>query len=165
MEWTYNGKTEFEIPQKSIGFIYLITNTVTGKFYIGRKLLQKKTTKTVGGKKKSVHVESDWKDYYSSSPELKSQVKELGKDKFKREILSFCPTKGSMLYCEEMCIYMSGALESDMFINNNIRSKVYRSWIQGKMDTTELRQKIQSLSSSSIKSSSSSEISSPQSGQ
>lgn len=147
MTWIYNGKEINDItqvPEKALGFIYLIRQKSTGKMYIGRKLLSKSSTKSVKGKKKKVRVESDWLSYWSSSPELKAYIKEHGNEDFTREILLFTSSKGMLLYSEELSLYMLGALESDSWINNNIRAKVYRSWVNVK-EAIELREKLASI--------------------
>lgn len=147
-DWIYKGNTLVsldDVPEKSVGFIYLITQVSTGKRYIGRKLLTKAATKTVKGKKKKTRVESDWKDYWSSSPKIKQWIEENGgTDDFKREILQFVSSKGMLAYAEEMALYMMGALESDAFINDNIRSKVYRTWVKPQ-EAVELRSVLASL--------------------
>ena len=137
--WLYNGSElkDDDIPETAIGFIYLITHTPTGKQYIGKKLLTKAATKTVKGKKKKIRKESDWKDYWSSSPDLKTFISEEGEDKFTREILAFAASKGSIAYLEEMALYQVGALESLNWFNNNIRSKVYRTWIFKDVDAAK----------------------------
>ena len=141
--WVYENSTEFDIPPKAIGFIYLITQISTGKKYIGRKMLTKAATKTVKGVKKKLRVESDWKDYWSSSPELKELIEQVGTQDFTREILSFVSSKGQLAYGEELALYMVGALESDKWFNNNIRSKVYRTWVK-RDESSNLREKLKS---------------------
>lgn len=132
MTWLYNGRelTEDDIPPDAIGFIYLVQQISTKRKYIGRKLLTKSSTKTIKGKKKKTRSESDWKTYWSSSPILKEHIEVHGTDDFTREILVFVSSKGSLAAAEEMALYSVGALESDEWINNNIRSKIYRSWIR-----------------------------------
>ena len=45
MSWYYKNKLIETIPDEYIGFVYLITNTTTGKKYIGKKLAKfSKTT-------------------------------------------------------------------------------------------------------------------------
>lgn len=117
-----------DMPKKVIGYIYLITQKSTGMKYIGRKMCFSTTTVTVKGVKKKVQKESDWKHYYSSSPEIQALVTELGEDDFKREIIIYCYSKSEMLYCEEYMIYTTHALLSPEWYNRNIRSKIYQSW-------------------------------------
>ena len=131
--WTMLGQPlqDTYIPEKAIGFIYLITQISTGHFYIGRKLLTKSASKMVNGKKKKIRKESDWKDYWSSSPKIQAWIEGAGGTAdFTKEILTFCHSKGSLIYTEELALYSVGALESDKWINNNIRSRIYRTWVR-----------------------------------
>ena len=130
-EWQYQNKplNENEIPVDAMGFIYMITQLSTGKKYIGKKLLTAASTKTVKGVKKKIRKPSDWKEYWSSSPDLKALISQVGQQDFVREILVFAKSKGSIAYLEEMALYQCGALESDNWFNQNIRSKIYKSWI------------------------------------
>ena len=149
--WNYKGKQleDDDIPVGSIGFIYIIRQISTGRKYIGRKLLTSASTKTIKGKKKKTRKPSDWKDYWSSSPMLKAYIAEHGTGDFTREILVFVSKKGSLAYCEEKALYMVGALEHpDEWMNENIRSKVYRTWVV-KSEAKALEDAIHSLSSMS----------------
>ena len=95
------------------------------------KLLTKAATKMINGKKKKLRKESDWRNYWSSSPTILAWIEEAGDTSdFTKEILTFCQSKGSLAACEEMALYSVGALESDQWLNQNIRSKIYRSWIK-----------------------------------
>ena len=75
LTWTYNG-AEFteEMISDNYGFVYLITNTLTGRKYIGKKFFYSSKTKVVKGKKKKFKVSSDWKTYYGSSAEVTKDV-------------------------------------------------------------------------------------------
>ena len=86
------------------GYVYLITNEITGKKYIGRKYFVQKR-KPKGGKRR-VTSESDWKRYYGSCPELKEDIKLLGKPSFSREILSLHTTKGRTNYEETRQLFL-----------------------------------------------------------
>lgn len=131
--WKYKDSIITELDQiptdkKYIGFIYLITQLSTGKRYIGKKLLTKAAIKFNNGKKKKIRKESDWLSYWSSSPKIKTWIKEGGYDDFTREILVFVSSKGMLAYAEELALYSLGVLESDNWLNENIRSKVYKNW-------------------------------------
>lgn len=101
MTWFYKDKPIDEIDFKEFpAFVYVITNLVDNRFYIGYKQTSFKKTKQVKGKKKRYQDESDWRDYWSSSEDLKADVKKLGHDNFKREILYFCKSKSMASYLE-----------------------------------------------------------------
>lgn len=101
MTWLHNNEPVDEIDIKQYpAFVYLITNLVDRRFYIGYKQTSFAKTKQVKGKKKRHQVESDWREYWSSSEELKADVERLGADKFKREILYFCKSKSMASYLE-----------------------------------------------------------------
>ena len=147
--WIYQGKeilSEEDIPvDNAIGFVYLITQKSTGKRYIGRKLLTKSSSKTIHGKKKKVRLQSDWLKDWSSSPQIKEWIKEAnGPDDFTREILGFVSSKGSLVYAEELCLFELGVLESDNWINENIRSKIYKSWVKPE-EAKNLRKVLETL--------------------
>ena len=38
MTWHYQGNPVIELPDDCVGFVYLITNNVNGKMYVGKKL-------------------------------------------------------------------------------------------------------------------------------
>lgn len=118
MSWYYKDKelTEEDIGS-NIGFVYLITNLVSGRKYIGKKLFKFSKRKQIKKKKKRVLVTSDWNDYYGSSDILKNDVVELGKENFKREILHLCSNKTQMSYMELKEQIERKALESDDFYN------------------------------------------------
>jgi hypothetical protein len=98
--WVYKGEPVVEPAADHFSFVYLITNLVTGRKYIGKKLFWFAKTKMVKGKKKKYKVESDWKEYWSSSEELKADVAQLGEHNFTREILYYCTNKGTASYIE-----------------------------------------------------------------
>ena len=107
--WYYKGTTfTSDDIGDFFGYVYLITNKTTGKKYIGRKyFIQKRKPK--GGKRR-VTSESDWKKYYGSSPELKSDVSTYGKENFSREILSLHTTLGQVNYEETKQLFLNNVL-------------------------------------------------------
>ncbi len=118
--WTYKGTTFSSNDIDSFfGFVYRITNLQSGRQYIGRKYFTQ-CRKPRGGKRK-VTSESDWKKYYGSSAELKSDVKELGCNLFRREILSLHRTKGWVNYEETKQLFLNNVLsEEENYYNSNI---------------------------------------------
>ena len=88
MTWLYQNTVVETLPEDCVGFVYIITNTISGRKYIGKKLAKfsKTTYKTVklknGTKKKKKirsKIDSDWRDYYGSNIELNKDVETLGK--------------------------------------------------------------------------------------
>ena len=102
--WTYNGVPfESEDINEYYGFIYRITNIVNGFDYVGRKYFKtiKKRPPLKGKKnKRRETVETDWKEYWGSSPRLQADIDLLGKDKFTREIIHLCESRGETNYLE-----------------------------------------------------------------
>ena len=91
MTWLYKNIPVETLPEDCTGFVYLITNTVSGRKYVGKKLAKfsktsYKVVKLKNGKKKRKKirskVDSDWQTYWSSSDELKKDFELLGEDKF-----------------------------------------------------------------------------------
>ncbi len=133
VNWTYNNKVVDELPEDCVGFVYEITNTVSGRKYIGKKLARfKRSRKPLKGRvnKRRYTVESDWQDYFGSSDQLLADVELLGKDKFKREILFYCNSKGECNYIEAREQFSRKVLESDEYYNGHIRVRVHGSVIQ-----------------------------------
>ena len=130
VNWTYQGNTLETLPEECVGFVYLITNTTTGRMYVGKKF--KRSRPPLKGKKnKRRHtVESDWQDYYGSSDLLTEDVNKLGKEKFTREILHLCKSKGECNYIEAKEQFARGVLESDDYYNGHIRVRVHGSIIK-----------------------------------
>jgi hypothetical protein len=142
MSWLYQNQLVDQLPEDCVGFVYLITNTTNGRMYIGKKLAKfsKTTQKTVklknGSKKKKkirTKVDSDWRDYYGSSPELSRDVELIGTDKFQREILYYCKSKAECSYIEAREQFTRKVLESREYYNGHIQVRVHGSHIIGKL--------------------------------
>ena len=129
--WTYQGAafTSDDI-NGFFGYVYCITNLQSGKKYIGRKYFTQRR-KPRGGKRR-VTSESDWKRYYGSSDELKADVARLGKEKFKREIISLHKTLGKVNYEETKQLFLHNVLMEALddgtpaYYNSNILGRYMR---------------------------------------
>jgi len=143
MSWFYQNSLVEALPEDCVGFVYIITNISNNKKYIGKKLAKfsKTTYKTVklknGNKKKKKirsKIDSDWQEYYGSSPNLTEDINKLGKDNFKREILYYCKSKAECSYIEAREQFRHQVLESDEYYNGHIQCRVHGSHIKGKLN-------------------------------
>lgn len=129
--WTHNGKVlSVEDIGDSYGFVYLITDTETGKKYVGKKLFWNKKTKQVKKKKKRTLVESDWRDYYGSNLDLLADVAKEGGSRFKREVLHLCRSKGECNYWEAYEQFTRNVLLDDSYYNGHIWVRVHRTHLK-----------------------------------
>jgi hypothetical protein len=132
--WTYNGKTfDSEDIQDNYGFIYRITNTTNGHDYVGRKYFTtvKKRPPLKGKKnKRRETVETDWKEYWGSSPRLQADIDTLGKDKFTREIIHLCKTRGETNYMEAYYQFKEGVLLKENNYNGIIQIKLGKNSVK-----------------------------------
>ena len=142
INWLYKGNKIENIEdfgeQTPFGFVYLISNTIDGRIYIGKKFLQHKKTKKLGkkamaeqtgpGRKKTKEVsyaESDWKTYWGSCKSLLEDVARLGEDKFYREILDLAWSSKHLSYLEAKYQFKTDVLETNSY-NDNIQARYYR---------------------------------------
>ena len=129
--WFYNdieyNPTEEEI-KPFVGFVYLITDLTNNKKYVGKKNLwsTRRLAPLKGYKRKRVKVtQSDWQNYYGSSEEVKLLVENSGRDRFKREILRLCISKGECSYYE-----MREQMVRDVLLKPN---EYYNAFVGGKI--------------------------------
>jgi hypothetical protein len=140
--WLFESKQVDVLPEDCVGFVYMITNNLTGRRYIGKKLAKfsKTTYKIVklknGNKKKKKiksKIDSDWQQYYGSSPELSKDIELLGTENFTREILYYCKSKAECSYIEAREQFSRRVLESDDYYNGHIQVRVHGSHIKNKI--------------------------------
>ena len=138
MTWLYQTQPVETLPEDCIGFVYLITNNLTGRKYIGKKLAKfsrttYKVVKQKNGKKRRkkirTKVDSDWREYYGSSPELTADITKLGTHNFSREILYYCASKAACSYIEAREQFSRRVLESTDYYNGHIQLRVHGSHI------------------------------------
>jgi hypothetical protein len=125
MSWQYNGEIFTNVPKGMEGFVYIITNLISNKKYIGKKHFWTRQKNRKTGKRKT--EESDWQNYFGSCDELKEDVKLLGEENFTREILYLCPHKKSMSYYETYEQFNRNVLMSEDYYNTNIGGTFYMS--------------------------------------
>ena len=127
--WIYNNQP-LNDPENWYGFIYEITNNLTGKKYIGRKYFSQAKTRQVKGKKKRTRVESDWREYWGSNKELLADIDKYGKENFTRVILKLCETRGNTNYWEAKYQFDNNVLTEDNYYNDWIMIKTHRKHIK-----------------------------------
>jgi hypothetical protein len=141
MTWYYQDTPVETLPEECVGFVYLITNNLSGRKYIGKKLAKfsKTSVKVVkqknGIKKKKrirTKIDSDWREYYGSSLDLAADILKLGTENFTREILYYCGSKASCSYIEAREQFTRKVLESDDYYNGQISVRVHGSHIKNK---------------------------------
>ena len=141
MSWYYQNTIVETLPEVCIGFVYCITNNITGRKYIGKKLskFSKTTYKTVklknGTKKKKrikSKIDSDWREYYGSNDQLNKDVEQQGRENFHREIIYYCTSKAECSYIEAREQFSRRVLESDDYYNGQISVRVHGNHIKGK---------------------------------
>lgn len=117
------------VTPDTFGFIYIITNNITKKKYIGKKqCLRKIKRKPLKGKtRRRIDVqESDWKTYTSSSTELNLDIIKYGKDNFTFEIIRECSSKWALAYYEIKEQLDRNVLLSDDYYNGIINVRIGR---------------------------------------
>jgi hypothetical protein len=142
MTWLFENSLVETLPEDCVGFVYLITNKLTGRMYVGKKLAKfSKTTykmvKLKNGKKKRKKIkgkiDSDWLTYYGSNIELNKDVAELGIENFSREILYYCRSKAECSYIEAREQFSRKVLETTDYYNGHIQVRVHGSHIINKI--------------------------------
>jgi len=131
--WYYNNEQFESTPEEFQGFVYLITEIDTNRKYIGKKNFWKPKVLPVTKTRKRrirTRVESDWKTYTGSSEKVTTLVESRGLDKFKREILRLCKTKGEMSYYEAKLQFEHDVLLSDEYFNEFIGCKIHSRHIK-----------------------------------
>jgi ubiquinone biosynthesis protein Coq4 len=126
--WIYNYQSvsgSAQLPENTLGFIYRITNLVDNRIYIGKKTLDKANT---------------WLKYWSSSTDLKADIKkygisdkESGVTRFTREIIETCNTKIDLTYQEERHQMIHNVLTT-----NSYNKCIGNRYFKGKLATKSL---------------------------
>jgi len=145
--WIYKNKpveSIDDLPEGTIGFVYLIENLTNGKFYIGKKSIYS-TTKKHFGKKKLAQItdkrlktyeyvtkENTWKSYKGSNKPLLKDIKDG--HVIKRVIIDAVKSKKELTYYENKRLYCYGVIEpldGEKFYNDNIQGKFFRKLFEG----------------------------------
>lgn len=114
----------------SFGFVYLITNIMTKRKYVGKKLFTAAARKMVKGKSKKIRKSSNWKNYWGSSKDVQEDVKHMGEKCFTREILRLCKSRSECTYYETVEIIERKALETDEYYNQWLQCRISKKHIK-----------------------------------
>lgn len=136
---SYEIQSIKDFPKNVIGFIYCLKDKISGKWYVGRKVLYFNIRRKIGKKEKllmsgkgrkpnheKIKKESDWFNYLGSCEyfkDLKNQGKE---DIIKREIIQFCYSKKHLTYSELKWLFNLNVLEDPLSVNENIQGRFFR---------------------------------------
>ena len=140
--WIYKTDKIYDIsqfPSGTYGFIYITSHIVSGKSYVGKKVLyhnvKKKLTKkelaeqTGPGRRPTTTTtqkESDWKTYYGSSKPILELLKQGKQDELQRKILCLSPNKKLLTYLECKYLFKYEVLENpEDWFNDNILGKFF----------------------------------------
>jgi hypothetical protein len=131
MEWLYceNAVLKDELLNYR-AFVYIITNTLTGKQYIGKKKIFFTRMKRVKESKRRIRQvkESDWEEYWGSSEALAKDLVKHGKENFTREILHLCKSPAEASYYEiKEQLFRDVLLHPAQYYNNFIGCKIHRN--------------------------------------
>lgn len=132
--WLYNGAifTSDDIGD-NYGFVYQITDLTNDKKYLGKKFFwNKRRLPPLKGRKNKRNklVESDWTKYYGSSDEVNQLVEQSGPERFKREILVLCKSKGECSYWEAKLQFEYDVLLKDEYYNEFIGCKIHSAHVK-----------------------------------
>lgn len=134
--WYYKGECLYSPPENAnyYGFTYCVSDLLNKRVYIGKKAFTHKKKTKLSKKAKLLPEnkgkriakgtkDSGWLNYYGSSKELNEQVKLLGENNFKREIIEFATSKSDLTLKE---------IEAQVKYNV-LRVNSYNLWIGGKV--------------------------------
>ena len=113
-----------ELP---FGFVYIITNNISNRKYIGKKqCITTKKRPPLKGKKNKRHekVETDWKSYTSSSNEVNKDIESVGKHNFNFKIVKYCNSKWELSYHEAKIQFEREVLLTNEYYNGIINLRI-----------------------------------------
>lgn len=146
--WLYENKifnpAEYSFEDLA-GFVYVITDLENNKKYVGKKnFWAVQRLKPLKGKKRKrvIKKESDWMSYHGSNEEVKYLVEQFGSERFEREILRLCKSKGEMTYFEMKEQFDREVLFSDKYYNEFIGGKIHSKHVKGIVQCTNINVKL-----------------------
>lgn len=147
------GTDQPECPH--YGFVYVITNAINGRKYVGKKVFwSKRTLPPLKGKKRKriVIKPSDWVNYWGSCKPLIADIEAQGRETFTREIIEMYPDKREANYAELRFQIMHNVLDAlddkgeRIWYNENIDRIYYPTKAYGARRAEEHRALVETLS-------------------
>lgn len=130
LDWYYESNPFLEAPEDYVGFVYVIHNPTTERYYIGQKLfwtVRKLPPLKGKTRKRHVRTETDWRNYWGSSDSLQADLDSQGKHSFVRNILEFAVSKGELNYLEAKLQFEHDVLYDPLAYNGIINCKIHRN--------------------------------------
>lgn len=87
------------------GFIYVTTNLINGKMYVGQRKLRHKNN------------QNSWKTYLGSGTHLKNAIKKYGKENFDRKIIDIAFNKNELNWLEYFYTKRFNSVEKENWYN------------------------------------------------
>lgn len=106
-QWLFDNQP-YNHSRKHIGFVYLIINHTTGKFYIGKKSFTPK-----------------WQGYTGSSTTLNTHIKQG--HLITKHIIHLCTTKSELNFIELFLQISTNAINDPKYYNEYIQAKIKSS--------------------------------------
>ncbi len=116
-----------QLTELPFGFVYIITNTISNRKYIGKKqCITTKKRPPLKGKKNKRHekVETDWKSYTSSSNDVNKDIESIGKHNFTFKIVKYCNSKWELSYHEAKIQFEREVLLTNEYYNGIINLRI-----------------------------------------
>lgn len=116
-----------QLDELPFGFIYIITNNISNRKYIGKKqCITTKKRPPLKGKKNKRHekVETDWKSYTSSSNDVNNDIKSIGIHNFTFKIVKYCNSKWELSYHEAKIQFEREVLLTNEYYNGIINLRI-----------------------------------------
>ena len=116
-------------PDNSFGFIYQITNNLTGRMYIGRKQYKSiRRTRVAGQRRRKVtHLDSGWETYTGSSTSLNEDIQTLGKENFSFIILKNASSRSMLRWLEvKEIVSREALLNPNLYYNGQVDAIKHR---------------------------------------
>ena len=111
-------------PDQYAGFVYVITNKLDGRKYIGKKVYWSNRSEKIKGstRRRRKRVASDWKTYTGSCKPLNTDIKEHGMENFEFKIVFQGETRTAINYEEARRQFETNCIYKEEYYNDYIHT-------------------------------------------